>query len=279
MPEVPEVGEVTVRFRNSIWRVFSDSMNKCGAVYSFGNSSRTMYWIDFLASYKEQVLIISYDSQPPFNLPAVKTWLRQIIIERESHEVITLCEHMLRVDGIPDELKGCIEECFKNHSLCHVDRSAEPVRVVSCSSKEMRESVKQSLGNINKSELVGTITHLRSAAINLNDGKFADSIRDSIHAVETAAKKIDPAASKNLTSALDSLEKHKLIGHPALKEAFKKLYGYTSDKAGIRHALVDNAESKAGLDEAMFMYGACVSFVDYLVSKQKALATQRLAKK
>ena len=27
----------------------------------------------------------------------------------------------------------------------------------------------------------------------------------------------------------------------------------------------------SGLDEAIFMYGACVSFVDYLVSKQRQL--------
>ena len=115
---------------------------------------------------------------------------------------------------------------------------------------------------------------MRQAADHINARQFADSITDSIHAVESVARTIDPKA-KTLGPALDSLQKSGLLKHPALKEAFSKLYGYTSDEQGIRHALLDKGSPDVGLDEAMFMFGACASFAAYLVNKhRKAAQTQ-----
>ena len=96
-----------------------------------------------------------------------------------------------------------------------------------------------------------------------------DSISDSIHAVESAARVLDPQASKTLTPALNSLEKAGVLKHRALKEAFAKLYGYTSDEQGIRHALLDQNAADVGLEEALFMFGACASFAAYLTEKHR----------
>ena len=82
---------------------------------------------------------------------------------------------------------------------------------------------------------------------------------------------IDPEASRTLGPALDSLERAGLLNHRALKNAFDNLYGYTSDEQGVRHALLERDAADVGLDEAIFMYGACASFAAYLVNKhQKA---------
>ena len=58
--------------------------------------------------------------------------------------------------------------------------------------------------------------------------------------------------------------------HPALKDAFSKLYGYTSNEQGVRHALLDRTDAQAGQDEAVFMLGACASFASYLWRKHVA---------
>jgi hypothetical protein len=55
--------------------------------------------------------------------------------------------------------------------------------------------------------------------------------------------------------------------HPALKGAFSKLYGYTSDEEGIRHPLLDDEEARPGLGEAVFMLSACAAFASYLCRK------------
>ena len=114
----------------------------------------------------------------------------------------------------------------------------------------------------------GANTHLRQAVTHINARQFADSITDSIHAVESVARTIDPKA-KTLGPALDSLQRSDVLKHPALKEAFSKLYGYTNDEQGIRHAMLDKDSPDVDQDEAMFMFGACASFAAYLVNKHR----------
>jgi hypothetical protein len=47
----------------------------------------------------------------------------------------------------------------------------------------------------------------------------------------------------------------------------RKLYAYSSDEDGIRHALLDKENSNVGLDEAIFMYVACAAFISYMLRK------------
>ena len=135
------------------------------------------------------------------------------------------------------------------------------------SSKEQGEAVQKALETLEDSKLDAATTHLREAATHINSRQFADSIADSIHAVESVARTIDPA-SNTLGPALKTLETRIKL-HPALKDAFSKLYGYTSDEQGIRHALIDRRAANVDLDDAVFMYGACASFSAYLASKHK----------
>lgn len=53
--------------------------------------------------------------------------------------------------------------------------------------------------------------------------------------------------------------------HEALNGALEKLYGYTSDADGIRHALLE--ESNLRREDAKFMLVACSAFVNYLLAK------------
>ena len=45
--------------------------------------------------------------------------------------------------------------------------------------------------------------------------------------------------------------------------------GYTSDEQGIRHALLEQGSANVGLEEALFMFGACASFAAYLTEKHR----------
>ena len=53
--------------------------------------------------------------------------------------------------------------------------------------------------------------------------------------------------------------------HPALKLAFKKLYGYTNDKDGIRHSLMD--KDTIDFEDAKYMIVSCSAFVNYVIAK------------
>ena len=121
----------------------------------------------------------------------------------------------------------------------------------------------EAIEEFRQSGLSGSEAHLRKAAELINKGEWPDSVRESIHAVESVARKLAPAASNTLEPALASLEKAGQL-HPALKKAFSRLYGYTNAEEGIRHPLIANSTSPVSQDEAVFMLGACASFTTYL---------------
>lgn len=68
------------------------------------------------------------------------------------------------------------------------------------------------------------------------------------------------------TKTLGVLEQHGHL-HGGLKAAFSKLYGYSSDEEGVRHALVFGNEAQVDEANALFMLGACASFVSYLLAR------------
>lgn len=72
---------------------------------------------------------------------------------------------------------------------------------------------------------------------------------------------------EGLASALNELSKKTNV-HGALRAGFVKLYGYTSDEDGIRHAIL--TEPNVGFDEAKYMIILCSAFVNYLISKAQS---------
>jgi hypothetical protein len=115
--------------------------------------------------------------------------------------------------------------------------------------------------------LEGVNTHLRTALKFLADRESPDyrnSIKESISAVEGLCELISGNEKATLGQALKQIEKQAEL-HRALKGAFEKLYGYTSDADGIRHALLE--EPNLGSEDAKFMLVACSAFVNYLLAK------------
>ena len=52
-----------------------------------------------------------------------------------------------------------------------------------------------------------------------------------------------------------------------MKEAFIKLYHYTSGADGIRHAIGLLEEPNLSFEDAKFMLVSCSTFINYLISK------------
>jgi hypothetical protein len=112
----------------------------------------------------------------------------------------------------------------------------------------------------------GARAHLRKAAEELTAGRYPDSIRESIHSIESVARTLEP--DRKLTNALARLEQSAKI-HGAMKAGFLSLYGYSSDEHGIRHALLDDGAANVDETDALFMIGACAAFVSYLINKAR----------
>lgn len=138
-------------------------------------------------------------------------------------------------------------------------------RIVQITAKEEIEAIEAASTNGN-----GPVReHLERALQLLADRRTPDyrnSIKESISAVEAVVKSISGADSGTLGDLLKRLARKHPI-HPALEGAFTKLYGYTSDAKGIRHALMD--DDRVTFDEAKFMLVACSAFVNYVLGVSK----------
>jgi hypothetical protein len=142
-------------------------------------------------------------------------------------------------------------------------------RIVEITSEEEIKTIEEALTV--PDSLKPVREHLSQSLTLLSDRKnpdYRNSIKESISAVESLAKIISKQNHSTLGPALDAVEKKAKL-HAVLKQAFQKLYGYTSDAQGIRHALLD--EPTLDVEDAKFMLVSCSAFVNYLVVKvQKA---------
>jgi hypothetical protein len=96
---------------------------------------------------------------------------------------------------------------------------------------------------------------------------YRNSIKEAISAVESVARIITGDSKATLGTALKKIDE-KMAIHPALRDAMNKLYGYTSDEGGIRHAMLE--QSTIDEAEAKFMIVACSAFVNFCVQRCSA---------
>lgn len=94
---------------------------------------------------------------------------------------------------------------------------------------------------------------------------YRNSVKESISAVESLGRIILHDKSITGGKALDQIEKDFNLPN-TLMGGFKKIYGYTADKGGIRHGLKEQ-DHNVDIDEARFMLVSCSAFVNYLISK------------
>lgn len=117
-------------------------------------------------------------------------------------------------------------------------------------------------------------THIQKALLLYSDRKqpdYENSIKESISAVEAMCCIITgmTGSQATLSNALKHLEDNGLTLHRALKSAFDKMYGYTSDADGIRHGGIDFANASS--EDAKYMIIVCSAFVNYLIEKHSKI--------
>ena len=95
---------------------------------------------------------------------------------------------------------------------------------------------------------------------------YKNCIKESILAVESICKIIVGDDKASLGEAIKQLKSNNINIHPALETAFLKLFGYTSDEGGIRHA-EGLFVSNVSFEEAKFMLVSCSAFVNYLIAE------------
>jgi hypothetical protein len=160
---------------------------------------------------------------------------------------------------------------FKEYVNDMLERNNSAYRVIDSifvpiTNKEEIEEMRNAKENAIKTGILGLGKHL-SSAIDLLSKKptpdFRNSIKESISMVEAVCRTIEPSQN-TLGKALNKFEA-KVKLNSTLKASFEKLYAYSNEKGGIRHALMDDHE--LDLEEARFFLISCSAFSNYLVDK------------
>lgn len=95
---------------------------------------------------------------------------------------------------------------------------------------------------------------------------YKNCVKESISAVEAICKIIAAEPSSDLSKAIKHLKKGGIHIHPTLELAWEKIYAYTCDVGGIRHA-EKLFESDVTFEEAKYMLISCSAFVNYLITE------------
>lgn len=266
--KVIQKNSIDQELRNGLWNILMlFYWNNYEAPYNYGLSRS-----DFVKNSNLEELVerlwIHYFKRPVDTIERYWEYclkdIRNYFFNAKWHEVYDLIE-FIAINGSQNPNKEFIDTCNvilerENAAYRFVDHN-----MVEITSDEEIESIEEAIESA--TPFPGVKSHLHTALNLLSDRtnpNYRNSIKESISAVEALAKHLANDSNATLGSILKTLEKEQNL-HPALKNAFSSLYGYTSDAKGIRHALLD--EDNLEQVDARFMLVCCSAFVNYVVAK------------
>lgn len=195
--------------------------------------------------------------------------LKLIFTAGDYVKIFGFLQYVLRHERCPIAFAANVNERLEESQAAY--RVVE-YTIVPVASPEEATMVQKAFVDLAKTELHGARRHLLQAAAKLTGGDAPGSVRESISAVESVARVIAPTGK--FSDALGEIGKLAHI-HGALKTGFTAIYGYTSDEQGIRHPLLESSDAKVDDIDAQFIFGACASFVSYLVGKARVAGLLR----
>jgi hypothetical protein len=262
-----QVEDIDTELRNGLWNAlkihFIDPLEKYSQ-YSRDTEFDLFCKVLWLHFYKLPIDTI------PDNHYRSESYIRERFFQFQWFEVYDFLEFIanLNPQTVQFDSYKLKEFCNKilereNAVYRFIDDNISPI-TNSTEINEIEEAINSS-GHF--TALAGANVHLKNSLDKISDKKAPDyrnSIKESISAVESVAKKISDNKNDTLSGALDKIKGTTKI-HPALERGFKQIYGYTSDTDGIRHALTE--ETNCDFEDAKFMLVSCSAFINYLITK------------
>jgi hypothetical protein len=259
LPSQLRLGELSPELRNELWSIIYGDLRSDIVNHSSGNYFREA-WKDII-----EQLFVEFHNFPldQFENNTSK-WIKILkigFIDLKYNEVFDLISFLIRCRNFKAEITDRLGKAFIKHKAAY--RIYEH-HIIAISNEIDAKIVTEFLNSNILDDYHGAKAHLLQAGQYLASGKFSESIRESIHSVESVCRKI--SNENTFKDALNKIKKRHKI-HPSLESGFNKIYSYTSDEKGIRHALIEEPEANVDETDALFMFSACAAFVSYLINK------------
>lgn len=262
--DIVQTNSLNERTRNKLFSIIRDIIVELSSCVDGCLDVLIEYIYEELFSLTKAHIPLNY-SKIHYDYDKVIDILYDIYSNYEYNEVFDFIEGLIKAVNRVDQINPYIYKYeFQVVARCNKTFIEENVnyRIVNniitdiVSENEIKE-----IDNVinNKNKVVSN--HVEKALELLYQSKdYDNSIKESISAVEGMCQIL--TGNDNATLG-DCLKKLKDSIHPAMKDAFLKLYGYTSDANGIRHAN-GLGEGDSTFAEAKYMLVSCSSFINYL---------------
>jgi hypothetical protein len=263
--QVLQTDSMDVELRNRLWNLLRDSFPDSEDGYSFSYRDNA-YLLRFCRNLWHEYFKEPTDSIPQWPNQAI-SYIRNYFFNCQWYEVYDLVEFVVAAVSSPHNLAIYTQ---KSNKVLAGELSAYRFvadKLAPISSEQETRAIEGAISQTLDAYST-TSEHLQQAVALLARKPVPDyrnSIKESISAVEAVCAVITGNQKATLGQALKVIDAEAPL-HGALRSAFEKLYGYTSDADGIRHALMEDA--KLEQEDAVFMLVACSAFVSYVIAKQ-----------
>ncbi|MCW5222070.1 AbiJ-NTD4 domain-containing protein [Verminephrobacter aporrectodeae] len=289
VPKIFQIKSMNDDLRNAIWN-FLLSIHEKTNYSSYWGRGKINYW-SFTTDYISRYLLkLPADELPIYNDDHLRKWLKNKYYKMEWYEIYDLVEMLCSMPfhkemikkfeitsspdsseirrWVPAQLHAEFNRIFEAElsEYRFIDKNLVPI-----ASPAETESIEEAIKTTRRLGLPGAHIHITTAIQLLAkrpQPDYRNSVKESISAIESMAKQLAGEKSGGLAPALQALVINKVPIHKSLQSAFSKLYGYTSDENGIRHAILE--APTVGLDEAKYMLVSCSAFVNFLAAKADA---------
>ena len=271
LPEPLKLGQIPRVVRLLIW----DALYLFGICHvdpqrfdNAGNSTQedVSRWTHIFINLNTYWLSRPFDDLSVEGDDLIEDYKSAILSELPFNRLFDLLQMIMQHEECPNEFVTRIGGIFRRYGAAYAISDSDPVTIVPARTQIEGKAIVDAIYLLGRNDLTGSAEHLRKSSACISRSDWAGGIRESIHAVESVVNQLTDGSAGSLSSALNLLD-GSIELHPALKKAIKSLYGYTSNEQGIRHPLVERDVAAVGMDEAVFMLGACASFCSFLWNK------------
>lgn len=259
-----QLDSVSEDLRNSLW-------NLCIQLYENNDDDRSSYWTRICTNVAMNFRKFPLDELPPQNYQC-RRWLKEYFFGLSWYGVYNLLEFLASAHSAASQWGHPVSANDFEHAANEIlQREHSGYRFITHVLSPISDPVEldevQAAALLHGRGVDGARKHIHAALQLFSKRPNADyrnAIKEAISAIESIVTQVHDGHGGGLASALRALEEKAEL-HGALRSAFEKLYGYTSDEEGIRHAMLQG--STVGFEEAKYMIVACSAGANYLATK------------
>lgn len=263
LPQPIALGSVTSQFRALLWAVLYGHLRN-NAYHQQTSPYNHMVSPSWQMAWRTRFVRDLHKPADEFDgtFPTIASEIKAICFQYNINLLFDVITYILRSIG-DDILSKDINSAFAEARLAYTVRENT---IFPAATLEEGATIERFFLDTAADGYAASRSHLRAAGEAINQGDWTGSVRESINAVESAARVIEPRAN-TLGDALKKLNNAAKI-NPNLKKGLGSLYDYSSDEQGIRHAKVYEQDANVDRADAVYMLGSCASFVSYLIARQ-----------